>query len=185
MNDYAFTADVLTMTVLIGEHGYPSLNRIGADSRRNGRKSKAYHALHDDIVRIGEYAVQCGWKMVEYPCDVSITLYAVTKAPRDGLNIGHVEGNSLTHARVWADDRLAPHPRPGWVYDPAGPERVVITITKLPQVGAQKAAKPRPVQENPRKYKKVQTDDGRHATLGGQPITVDAAMKLVRSRRAR
>jgi hypothetical protein len=110
---------------------YPTVNSLGSDGFRGGKKSIEYHDLFTAVKDNAESEMlRTGWTMATYYCAVSATLYRNTKRKIDAGNLLKCEADALTAAGVWADDYLA---RPNTLdveYDPNGESRVVIIIRR-------------------------------------------------------
>lgn len=124
-------ADVLAITVPI-EGRYASNNALGKDSHRGGRKSEAYKALFKSVKEAAEdEAMRIGW--VPLPCehDITILRYLPARWRTDAMNLGKCEGDALTAAGIWPDDRYANPARFLVRYDASGQHRIAIVVVKL------------------------------------------------------
>ena len=175
-----FSPDVLVMTIpIIGR--YPSVNNVGADGFRGGRKSKAYVDLYDAVYQLGERAVEQGWRKIEDPARISITRYAVTRAPRDSVNIGTAECNALTECGVWTDDAFGQTFSSSIVVDPLGPDRILIIVQRLTPIAPnpRTAAAPKRARVEAAKLPAA-PHSGRTALIDGKPVPYEDALALLR-----
>ena len=143
-------SDVLTISVPLASR-YPSVNHLGRDGVRAGRKTPEYHALFAAVKEAAEREiVRTGWTTAHDCVDTSVVLYRTTQRWQDPQNIGKVELDSLTAAKVWADDHLAKPWHTDIEYDPNGPDRVVIILRRRFTISV---AKPHPIIVEARKNK--------------------------------
>ena len=121
--------DVLSITVPIGSR-YASVNGLGANGHRAGKKSPEYHTLFDDVKRAAEAEIaRTGWTTAECDCFAMIVRYVENRKRHDAMNLAKVEWDSLTAAGVWTDDSLANPCLPMIRY--STPHRITIVVVKL------------------------------------------------------
>ena len=123
-------SDVLVVVALV-PGAYPTVNHLGKDGQRGGRKSVEYHDLGKAVKDAAEAEIaRVGWVTSTYPCAVSFTLYHRTGIFPDVDNIPKCPNDFLAVAGVFTTDKLA---RPVVVdveYDPDGPARLVIIVRR-------------------------------------------------------
>jgi Holliday junction resolvase RusA-like endonuclease len=111
---------------------YPSVNHTGRDSFRGGRKSPSYRKLFEAVLEEAQHAAdRCGWVMARRRVRCWITRYKPSPGRADASNVGKAEGDGLTAAGIWEDDSLARPITLDIVYDPSGPDRIVIVVQQL------------------------------------------------------
>jgi len=122
-------SDVLSITVPIGSR-YASVNGVGANGHRAGKKSDAYKQLFADVQRAAEAEIaRTGWEKATSECFALIARYLPDRRRADSLNLGKCEWDSLTAAGVWVDDSLANPCLPMIRYN--APHRLAIVVVKL------------------------------------------------------
>ncbi len=110
---------------------YPSVNHLGRDGFRGGKKSPEYHELFDAVKRAAEAEMlRVGWECADYLVDASLTVYFDSGRQADAGNTGKCELDAMTAAGVWRDDRLARPLRLDTEHDPSGPSRIVIVARR-------------------------------------------------------
>jgi len=122
-------SDVLSITVPIGAK-YASVNSVGANGHRAGKKSPEYKALFADVKAAAETEIKwLGWDKAECECLAMIVRYVADRRRHDAMNLGKCEWDALTEAGVWLDDSLANPCLPMIRY--CAPHRVTIVVVKL------------------------------------------------------
>jgi hypothetical protein len=132
---------------------YPSVNHMGRDGLRGGRKTKEYHDLFAAVrgAALGE-AFACGWKTADYPVEVHLKRYVITRRAVDSANLGKCELDALQSAGIVKNDSLI-RLFPDVQYDPTprAIDRLAIIVLRLfpPAILADKSlAKLRPLGKN-------------------------------------
>ncbi len=129
-------SDVLSITVPIGSR-YASVNGVGANGHRAGKKSPEYHRLFDDVKTAAETEMKwIGWDKAECECfRDDRSLRSKTGSRHDAMNLGKCEWDALTEAGVWL--RTMPVRRTPYMpmdsLQCAGMHRVTIVVVKLYQ----------------------------------------------------
>ncbi len=124
-------SDVLSLSVPLPTTAYPSVNSLGGDGFRGGKKTVAYHALFDAVKAAAEAEMaRTGWETADFLVDATLVLVTRSARIRDASNCGKCEMDALTAAGVWLDDALARPWRTDCENDPSGPDRVVIVVRR-------------------------------------------------------
>jgi hypothetical protein len=101
--------DVLTICIPTFPDGgsvYPSVNHLGCDGRRGGRKSPEFHALFEAVKIAAEYEMLGGWTTATYLVEVHLKRYLTTRKSTDSSNLGKCEIDALQAAGVVVNDSL-------------------------------------------------------------------------------
>lgn len=112
---------------------YPSANGQQRGALRFSAKTQEYRRLAEAIERAAKAALADGWNPVTILAEFRITRVAPDRRVRDAMNLGQAEANALTRAGAWSDDCVAAPVLLDTQYDPAGPSRVRIEITRIYQ----------------------------------------------------
>jgi hypothetical protein len=124
--------DVLTLELLLPDGRYARENDKYRTHSTRGPKSEIYSYVEREVQRLAQAEMlRIGWETATCECFCMIVRIVPTRQRIDALNMGTPEGNGLTKAGVWEDDRLAQPPLLWVRHDPAGPHRVNITVIKL------------------------------------------------------
>jgi len=186
-------SDVLVVTAFV-PGAYPSVNAVGRDSFRGGRKSPEYVDLFAAVRDAAEAeTARIGWVCAEYPCDVSVTFYHRDKRRRDCSNLAKTELDALTAAGVWVDDTLARAVHLDIEYDPAGESRVVIVVRRkfavhVAQVSPLLAKARRTRGRSPESelvHAEAPKPPGRVAYINGKPVPREQALAEIRGGKLR
>jgi len=125
--------DVLSLCIPIPGR-YPSVNSLGRDGLRFGRKSEEYRALFKAVKEAAEAEMaRTGWITATCECLSVIVRYIGDRRRTDAANLAKCEWDALTAAGVWSDDRLANPCHFAIRRDPNGEHRVSIVVVKLHQ----------------------------------------------------
>jgi len=126
-------SDVLAISVPLGSR-YASVNSVGANGHRAGKKSDAYKRLFADVKTAAEAEMaRIGWQKASCECFAMIVRYVVTRRRGDASNQGKCELDALTAAGVWDDDSLATPFVSSVCYAPEGGHRLAIVVVKQRQ----------------------------------------------------
>ena len=113
---------------------YPSVNSLGGNSHRGGRKTPEYRALFAAIKHAAEEEMErVGWTTADYYVEVIHKRYVVTRRKNDAMNGLKTELDALQSAGVFLDDSLV-IPRPDIVqYDPrpGAIDRICMAVFRL------------------------------------------------------
>lgn len=125
--------DVLSITVPIGSR-YASVNNVGGNSHRGGKKSPEYRRLFNAVQSAAEAEIErTGWTKATSECAAYVVRYVSDRRRRDATNAFKCEADALTEAGVWDDDNLVNPFLSTIRYDTEGENRVTIVIVKLYQ----------------------------------------------------
>jgi len=126
-------ADVLAISVPLGSR-YASVNNVGGNSHRAGKKSAAYKQLFTDVKTAAEAEMaRTGWQKATAECFTLVVRYIVNRRRADAANQGKCELDALTAAGVWDDDCQAVPFMASVCYAPEGGPRLAIVVVKQRQ----------------------------------------------------
>jgi Holliday junction resolvase RusA-like endonuclease len=190
--------DVLVISASI-DGAYPSVNSLGKDGRRYGRKTDEYKALFAAVKDAASAEMfRTGWVTTSDECEVTVTRYVRDRRRRDAGNMSKVELDALSRACVWEDDSQATRVVLEIMHDPKGEDRVVIVVRRWRathfatsnDVGKREVAADGIRRKQGRSLPCSATSAARSqseqavssacALLNGHPISQSEAMKLVR-----
>lgn len=179
-------SDVLAITVPLGSR-YASVNGVGRDNRRGGRKSDAYKRLYADVKAAAEAEIaRTGWTTATANCFAMIVRYVPGNRRCDAMNQGKCEWDALTAAGVWDDDRWA-NPSLPWIVPNAGEHRIAIVVVKLAaQAVPARAEEMLARKQTPRRRAEAGASAALHpivermAKLNGKPIPLADALEMIR-----
>jgi hypothetical protein len=120
---------------------YPSVNELGRDSHRGGRKSDEYAWLFSAVRNAAALEMaRTGWWTADYYVDVHWSRVTTSRRPYDPMNGMKVEMDSLEPSKgdepyfagVYANDRLViPHPSaPQYDPTPRAVDRIRIVVVR-------------------------------------------------------
>ena len=97
------------------------------------------------------------------------------------MNLGQAEANALTRAGAWSDDCVAAPVLLDTQYDPVGPSRVRVEITRTYERNdVVRAARPRQAKRHRGgPATKPAGGTGRVAYLDGKPVALEDALKII------
>jgi Holliday junction resolvase RusA-like endonuclease len=130
-------ADVLVVTVPTFPEGggqYPSVNSLGANGWRGGKKTSEYLALYRAVKAEAERQIKAtGWVTADYICEVHWKRYTITKRAFDSQNCGKCENDALEEAGVFANDNLVKWCPDVPQYDPSpgAIDRIAMVVIRL------------------------------------------------------
>jgi len=192
--------DSLTFTVQLSGP-YPSVNNLGADGRRNGRKSASYKE-HFRNVRSAAWAAMsdASWETATWYVELTMVRLVPDRRVFDQSNLGKCDADALAPSRPndpgpvgfpgrYINDRLA-IVRPFVEFDPIGPDRIIylarrtypLALAFEPSASVSTAkARPRRKPASSREVSpgSCEVSTERLANFGGQPISRDEALALI------
>lgn len=125
-------SDVFSITVDVPEGAYPSVNSLGGNGHRAGRKTSQYHELGRRVKAAAAAEIErSGWAMATYDCHGWIVRYITERRIMDASNIAKGEMDFLQGAGVVANDSLIRPITKDIQFDPSGPDRIVIILLRL------------------------------------------------------
>jgi hypothetical protein len=135
ISSWCAVADILAFTVPI-EGGYASVNNIGANMHRAGKKSPEYVRLYRAVYDAAKAEMaRIGWETASCECFATVVRYMDSNRSADASNNSKCEFDAMEEAGVWANDCLA-NPPLLWIRrDFQGPHRVAIAVVKLYEPG--------------------------------------------------
>lgn len=172
-------SDVLVVSIALDDNRYASVNAIGKDGFRGGRKSEPYKAIFKAIKEAAEAEIKrIGWTSTACEHDVTVYRFLPLRLRADASNMGKAELDALTKAGAWPDDRYGNPARYVLRYDAAGPHRISVVIVKLyepanryeplPEENAQELTRrSRRDTNDPQKVKSIEKSPKKPRGLGG------------------
>jgi hypothetical protein len=125
-------SDVFSITVEVPAGAYPSVNSLGRNGHRAGKKTAQYHELGRRVkAAAADEMERSGWEMATYDCKGWIVRYITDRRIMDASNIGKGEMDFLQGAGVVANDSLIRPITKDIQLDPIGPDRIVILLIRL------------------------------------------------------
>jgi hypothetical protein len=125
-------SDVFSVMIPVPDGPYPSVNSLGVNGHRAGRKTPQYHELGKSIVEAAHYEMaRTGWKQATYPVAGWLIRYTTTRRVLDPSNCGKCELDFLEKAGVVENDTLIRPITKDLQFDPKGPDRIVIILLRL------------------------------------------------------
>jgi len=140
-----FTPDTLTMTVYLDGMTYPSINHTGraGGARHDQGFSVEHRSLRRSVASFAREAVVKGWRVIEHPCEATLTRYLPDARVFDIHNAGNAEFNGLTDGGAWTDDGCGERARKERYVDRGGRDRIEIILRRLPAPEGARVIAPR------------------------------------------